>query len=179
MPDSETRRPLLFLDVDGPLNPYDAPPHKRPEGYSTHRMRPTGWDHPWNKPLRVWLNHGHGDQLLALPYDLVWATTWQDEANDWIGPHLGLPKLPVVNWPTTAQQGESGLHWKTRTLAEYAAGRPFAWVDDELGPQDREWIAGHHGAPALLHRVSARVGLRPDDFGTLTGWATGLRRTTA
>ncbi|MEU1870105.1 hypothetical protein [Streptomyces sp. NPDC019793] len=25
-------RPLLFLDVDGPLNPYAAKPHKRPVG---------------------------------------------------------------------------------------------------------------------------------------------------
>ncbi len=31
-------RPLLLIDVDGPLNPYAAPPHRRPDGYQTHRM---------------------------------------------------------------------------------------------------------------------------------------------
>lgn len=41
-------RPLLYLDVDGPLNPYAAKPHRRPAGYATHRMKPEGWiaQHP-------------------------------------------------------------------------------------------------------------------------------------
>ncbi len=58
-------RPLLLLDMDGPLNPYRSAPHERPAGYSTHRMRPTGWENPRDKPLRVWLNHGHGADLDA------------------------------------------------------------------------------------------------------------------
>jgi hypothetical protein len=33
-----SRRPLLFLDVDGPLNPYAAQPERRPEGYTTIRV---------------------------------------------------------------------------------------------------------------------------------------------
>jgi hypothetical protein len=31
-------RPLLFLDVDGPLNPYAAQPERRPDGYVTLRV---------------------------------------------------------------------------------------------------------------------------------------------
>ncbi|MFJ4843200.1 hypothetical protein [Streptomyces sp. NPDC088746] len=164
-------RPLLLLDVDGPLNPYAAAPQRRPAGYSTHRMRPTGWENPWDKPLRVWLNHDHGADLLALPYELVWATTWKNEANDWIGPHLGLPMLPFVDWPTMRPQQGARLHWKTRALVAYAEGRPFAWVDDELGQEDREWVRKNHGAPALLHWVDPRLGLLPDDFGALAKWA--------
>lgn len=38
-----SNRPLLLIDVDGPLNPYAAKPQSRPRGYGTHRMRPTGW----------------------------------------------------------------------------------------------------------------------------------------
>ncbi|GAA3369335.1 hypothetical protein GCM10020367_11640 [Streptomyces sannanensis] len=78
--------PLLLIDIDGPLNPYGGQPERRPEGYTTHRMCPSGWTH--GKPLRVWLNHGHGEELLALAeqYELVWATTWKGEANVWIGP---------------------------------------------------------------------------------------------
>lgn len=50
-------RPILYLDVDGPLNPYAAKPHRRPEGYSTHRMLPDSWRaRGYRKPLRVWLN---------------------------------------------------------------------------------------------------------------------------
>lgn len=95
MTDNESTRPLLFLDVDGPLNPYGAAPHERPQGYVTHRMRPTGWEDPSTKPLRVWLDHRHGEQLLALPYQLVWATTWMNEANEWIGPQAGPAGAPV------------------------------------------------------------------------------------
>ncbi len=62
-----TPKPLLLIDVDGPLNPYAAQAQRRPEGYSTHRMRPTGWTAAESRrPLRVWLNHTHGAQLLAL-----------------------------------------------------------------------------------------------------------------
>lgn len=43
-------RPLLLLDMDGPLNPYRAAPHERPAGYSTHRMRPTEWGNRGTSP---------------------------------------------------------------------------------------------------------------------------------
>ncbi|GIH94970.1 HAD domain-containing protein [Planobispora siamensis] len=164
-------RPLLMLDVDGPLNPYAAKPNRRPAGYTTHRMRPAGWDDPRLRPLRVWLNPGHGPALLALPYELVWATTWREEANVWIAPRIGLPRLPVVEWrePHTAGGGD-GVHWKTRQIVEWARGRAFAWVDDEIGDADRDFVAAHHPGPALLHRVDARIGLLAEDFALLATW---------
>lgn len=170
-----TDRPLLFLDVDGPLNPWAAKPHRRPPGYGTYRMSPESWvtrqarPRAYVKPLRVWLDPSHGLRLLALPYDLVWATTWGEEANEWIGPVVGLPVLPVVSWPASTPAG--GVHWKTRRLVEYAAGRAFAWVDDEIGTADRAWVAERHAGRALLHRVDPRVGLLGEDFASLDAWA--------
>lgn len=175
-----THRPLLYLDVDGPLNPYAARPERRPPGYDTHRMMPPGWiaQHPvetraYLKPLRVWLNTGHGPRLLRLTgrYDLVWATTWGTDANDYIAPVLGLPRLPVVTWPSLFGTAPDGTHWKTRHLVTHAAGRPFAWVDDELGDTDRAFVRAHHTGPALLHHVDARVGLREADFEALDRFA--------
>lgn len=76
-------RPLLLLDVDGPLNPWAAKPCRRPDGYTTHRLRPSGWEHA-KKPLRVWLSPAHGPMLLDFSagnnVELAWATTWQDDA---------------------------------------------------------------------------------------------------
>ncbi|MGW2692388.1 hypothetical protein ACWC3Y_11060 [Streptomyces sp. NPDC001296] len=170
-----TTRPLLLIDVDGPLNPYAAPPHRRPEGYQTHRMRPTGWDQPWQKPLRVWLNPTHGPALQALPFDLVWGTTWMGEANEWIAPHLGLPELPYIDWDLdrrpVSDRMPDGTYWKTHQAVEYANGRPFAWIDDEINDPDHEYVAAHHDAPALLHHVSPRLGLLPADFEALSEWA--------
>ncbi|MER7053457.1 hypothetical protein [Streptomyces sp. NPDC000351] len=168
-------KPLLLVDVDGPLNPYAAKPSRRPEGYETHRMRPTGWEQPWQKPLRVWLNPSHGPALLALPFDLVWCTTWAHEANEWIGPHIGLPELPVIQWPEGSQAPRSsclgGTFWKTRHVVDWAAGRPFAWIDDDFDDIDRDYVTHEHDGPALLHHVDPRLGLLDNDLKALADWA--------
>ncbi|MHC6629149.1 HAD domain-containing protein [Streptomyces globosus] len=169
-----TRKPLLLIDVDGPLNPYAAQPERRPAGYTTHRMRPSGWTGAESaKPLRVWLNPSHGAELLALAnaYELVWATTWKDEANDWIGPHLGLPRLPYIDWPQMHGRAPAGTFWKTQYVLEYARGREFAWVDDDITDADREYADRHHLQRALLMRIDERIGLLPADFAALARWA--------
>lgn len=172
-------RPLLFLDVDGPLNPYAAKPHKRPAGYTTLRVPlddriPDGHRSPLvrRRPLRVWLDPRRGAELLRLDYDLCWATTWMADANRWIAPVIGLPELPFVDFgDTLLQDRPDGVHWKTALLVEYADGRPFAWVDDEQGDPDRAYVAAHHRAPGLLHHVDPRIGLRDDDFRALADFA--------
>ncbi len=104
----------------------------------------------------------------------MWATTWTHEANEIVAPRLGLPQLPVVLWPEASAEDErdarAGLHWKTRTLVGRAAGRAFAWVDDEIGDADRWWVAAHHSGRALLHRVDPWRGLTDTDFRQLDAW---------
>lgn len=51
-----------------------------------------------------------------------------------------------------------------------AAGRPFAWVDDEITDLDRAWVLAHHRAEALLHRVDSLIGLTRADFAALEDW---------
>lgn len=185
--DAGPARPLLLVDVDGPLNPYAAKPNQRPGGYETHRLMPPSWEaaerrrlsqwgqpHKHPKPLRVWLNPDHGPALATLPFDLVWATTWEQEANDYIGPVLGLPKLPIITWSTPRATPMGGVFWKTPDIVAWAAGRPFAWVDDEITQADQQHVAAHHSGPALLHWVDPRLGLLPADFTILESWATSL-----
>ncbi|MER5747618.1 hypothetical protein ABT097_30655 [Streptomyces sp. NPDC002225] len=178
-------RPLLFLDVDGPLNPYAAKPERRPAGYTTIRVPQDGGTSTGNGggarlrrgPLRVWLNPEHGPTLLRLGYELYWATTWMGEANRWIAPVLGLPELPFVDFGDALfRERPDGVHWKTAPLVEYAAGRPFAWVDDEQSGPDEAYLAAHHPARGLLHHVDPRIGLREDDFGRLADFARSARR---
>jgi hypothetical protein len=170
--------PVLLLDVDGPLNPFAARWRLRPRGFTTHRFKPADWI-ARNAPLpeeqvpslRVWLRARHGAQLSALPYELVWATAWMHGANAHIGPVLGLPRLPVIEWREMFAPGPDGTHWKARHIVEWARGRPFAWVDDGITDHDRRYVSAHHDGPALLHWVSPRRGLRAGDFSALREWA--------
>ncbi|WP_406234318.1 hypothetical protein [Nocardia sp. NBC_01009] len=93
------------------------------------------------------------------------------DANEWISPLIGLPELPVVIWPESCDEdGDDRLHWKTRALVDWAAGRSFVWVDDEITDPDRAWVSTHHQGQALLHRVDPRHGLTAADFATLDEW---------
>jgi hypothetical protein len=155
--------PLLFLDVDGPLIPFGG----------TYPPAPT--ESPGSNPLLSRLNPSHGPRLLALPGDLIWATTWMADANEIISPRIGLPDLPVVEWSSSDDDPEiPGLHWKTPGLVAWAAGRPFVWIDDEITPVDRSWVRAHHPGPALLHRVDPRLGLTEPDFQAIETWLAEL-----
>jgi len=154
LPADGLQRPLLFLDVDGTLLPF------------TTAGRHLDDD---SNPLMARLDPGHGRRLAALPCELVWATTWMAEANEVLAPRLGLPQLPVVDWPDD-EDDNIRLHWKTRRLVEWATGRLFIWVDDEITNADRTWVAANHSAPALLHRVDPRRGLTDADYRAVAQW---------
>ncbi|WP_236045751.1 hypothetical protein, partial [Streptacidiphilus fuscans] len=163
-------RPARDLALAAPRPPAGgpAPPHRgEPERPATAA-----------NPLLTRIDPAVGRRLTVLGYELVWATTWGEDANECVAPRLGLPRLPVVPWPEPSEEEErdirAGRHWKTRPIVAWAAGRAFAWVDDEITGADREWVAAHHEGPALLHRVDARVGLGAEDFAVLTGWVRSL-----
>ncbi|MFJ9657301.1 HAD domain-containing protein [Streptomyces griseoflavus] len=168
---SAAGRPFLFLDVDGPLIPFGVPPGDLETAADASTASDRG------NPLVRRLDPGLGARLLALGCRLVWATTWMEEANEIVSPRIGLPRLPVVPWPSPrAEDGPHGLHGKTRPLVEWADGRPFIWVDDEIGAMDRLWVEAAHPAPALLHRVDPAKGLTNTDFCTLTAWLRAVAR---
>jgi hypothetical protein len=160
---SPAQPPLLFLDVDGPLIPFGATPEQLPDGYPRYRTPPELRGLSAN-PLLARIDPALGPLLAALPYELVWATTWMADANECVAP-----------WPDPSDEDESGtLHWKTRPLLAWAADRPFAWVDDEITDADRAWAATHHPSPSLLRRIDPGFGLQTDDFTALTAWAAAL-----
>ncbi|MEW1829060.1 HAD domain-containing protein [Streptomyces sp. NPDC088196] len=156
---------LLFLDVDGTLLPFGA---SRPYPVYEPGFAPPVAAAP---PLLTRIDPALGPRLAALRCELVWATTWMDDANVCVAPWLGLPQLPLVDWPDPAEETPiRGLHWKTRPLVAWAAGRPFVWVDDEIHDADRAWVTAHHPERALLQRVDHRYGITVADFDAMETW---------
>lgn len=161
-------KPLLLLDVDGPLNPFEA--STCPQGYTIHRVRPEGW----GTALRLYLNPRHGRMLTQITryVDLVWATAWREEANREIGPRIGLPELPVVPL-------EGGWHtvtahiWKLDAVSAYVGERPFAWFDDDFTKDDLNWAAVRsiEVAPTFLVSVDPQIGLVRADVDKVERWA--------
>ena len=100
-----------------------------------------------------------GRAIAELDVDVIWLTTWREEANQWIGPLFGWPKHAVV-----AIEDEDMLNWRTwwkldaakRLYAEEPG--PLIWADDDLDVfvDAYEWCKEVDGLP-IVPRIN--VGL--------------------
>lgn len=165
-----SEKPFLLIDVDGPLNPWAQSNAQLRKGKQYTRYHYRG-----SQNYQVWLRKEHGRQLLELAdvFDLVWATTWEEEANSFIGSKIGLPELPFIPFKKLCppEPPEPGLHWKTAVINAYAYGRPFAWVDDECNVKDSLYLFRWHPHPFLLKMIDPAVGLVDKDFEELRDWS--------
>jgi hypothetical protein len=154
-------RPVLAVDVDGVISLF-------------------GFEGPLDQaPGRFHLIDGiahcisdvAGPQLLRLAdtYELIWATGWEDRANDHLPMLLGLPeKLPCLHFDGRARFGTA--HWKLDALDDYTGDRPLAWLDDSLDESCHAWAAQRH-APTLLVPTESDIGLTPAHTDALLTWA--------
>jgi hypothetical protein len=106
---------------------------------------------------------------LARRFDLVWATSWQDDANEYLAPLFGLPELPVVRFSPT-ESFALGDSWKLAPVQRFVRRRPAAWLDDELGHDVHACAAGRE-APTLPVDVAPDCGLCEEHVARLLAFA--------
>jgi hypothetical protein len=153
----EQIKPLLFVDVDGVL--------------SLFGFRELPGPMSWVDGVAHYIPEASGPRLtrLAERYELVWATGWEEKANEYLPHLLKLPfkELPYLSFDGRAVFGTA--HWKVASIDEYAAGRPLAWIDDSLDDECREW-ARNRSAPTLLIETESPVGLTDEHVERLLSW---------
>ncbi|MFF5212789.1 HAD domain-containing protein [Streptosporangium sp. NPDC000396] len=154
----------MLLDVDGVLNPL----RRSSPRFRRYKVIVDG------ELYRILLDRRHGPKLLALARatgaELVWATTWEQQANEEISPRIGLLHLPVitVTGDLTSLYGE---HFKTRSVADYVQHRPFVWFDDDLTAADHDYLTHHPGVgDFLLIDVDPRAGLTGEHLDQARQW---------
>lgn len=68
--------------------------------------------------------------------EVIWLSTWRDEANKWIGPLFGWPGHSVI---ADADMSSWRGWWKLDAAKNLYVEepRPFIWADDDLGSWPR------------------------------------------
>jgi hypothetical protein len=153
-------RPVLFVDVDGVISLFGFHPSGPLPG-TFHSI--DGILHCIGADAAARLARLHN------AYELVWATGWEEKANEDLVHILALPAdLPVLTFGGRAVFGSS--HWKLDAIDEYARGRPAAWIDDNLDEQARDWAATRR-EPTLLVLTESAVGITDEHVDRLLRWA--------
>jgi hypothetical protein len=160
-------KPLLMVDIDGVLSLFG-----RPET-APWRARVDGAFHII-EGIPHFLSYIAAAHLLALreDFDLVWASGWEEKAEEHLPYLLGVPGgLPFLRFERSPR-GEQA-HWKLCAIEGYAGDRPLAWIDDALSEACHAWARARR-APTLLVRTAPERGLTATEASLLGSWARRL-----
>ena len=168
-----------MVDIDGVISLFGFPGSALPvppTGASTHAGAPAGSFHSIDG-IPHFLSSTAASHLLALGsiFDLVWASGWEEKANEYLPHLLGLAEpLPFLRFERRTGAGKSmNAHWKLAAIDDYAGARSLAWIDDAFDASCHEWSIAR-SAPTLLVQTSPAVGLTERETNRLLDWSRQL-----
>ena len=158
----ESNKPILFVDVDGVISLF---------GFPTSPDELPGPFH-WIDGIAHCIPNDVGARLSRLGerFELVWATGWEEKANEYLPSILGLAQDDLPSLVFGGQAVFGSAHWKLDAIARYAGDRPAAWIDDSLDATCHDW-ARRREAPTLLVQTESAVGLTEEHVEELLNWA--------
>jgi hypothetical protein len=156
-----------MVDIDGVVSLFGFDAKARPEG---HFHSIDGIPH--------FLSSKAAKHLLALAsvFELVWASGWEEKADEHLPHLLGLPRLPHLSFERTV--GRTNAHWKLDAIDAYAGARALAWIDDAFNDACHEW-ARERTAPTLLVTTAPATGLTEIEHATLVAFSDACRSSAA
>jgi hypothetical protein len=164
-------RPLLMVDIDGVISLFGGWEHALPGHGGQAGARPLDGSFHSIDGTPHFLSSTAAAHLLELSsvFELVWASGWEERANEHLPHLLGLPaELPFLSFGRAV--GRSNAHWKLDAIDAYAGERALAWVDDAFNDACSTW-AQQRAAPTLLVQTDPRRGLTTPEAQRLTDWA--------
>jgi hypothetical protein len=174
-----SRRPLLLVDIDGVISLFGGAGQASLSVHGSHAdgQRRNGSFHSIDGTPHF-LSSTAAAHLLVLSdlFDLVWASGWEERANEHLPHLLGLPPaLPYLRFARAV--GRSNAHWKLDAIDEYAEERALAWVDDAFNPACETWAEARK-APTLLVQTEPERGLTSMEAQRLADWGRPCGRST-
>jgi len=159
-------RPVLAVDIDGVISLFGFDESMQPGGAAANHA--PGEFRLIDGMLHcISLDTGPRLKRLGSSFELVWASGWEDRANDHLPRILGIPELPYLTFNGGARFGTA--HWKLEALEHHARSRPLAWIDDSLDESCYEW-AEERSAPTLLVPTQSDLGLLDAHVEALEAW---------
>lgn len=161
----------IYIDVDGVVNAFQTPAtHGDDDSEGVQEVY--GYWIRYSRNLVEKLNELHSREDV----EFVWLTTWQNLAQEFLAPALGLSEWQAVLHKDAApvawtyyEAGVRNYWWKLDALRKHLGENPvdkFVWIDDEFYEEIRyeakNWVKDNYtDSEALIIGPDPSEGLNP------------------
>lgn len=158
--------PVWFMDVDGVINSFGELSPAQIQAHGQYRrVNILGYPIWWSPAVVDFINEVSRAGLV----EVVWLTTWTQDAVDHFAPKVGLDKFPAITDMSGGEYPWLLDWWKWRAVRDFlgdnGAQRRVVWTDDDLGPRVKEAFQYRYGDEhSLLLAPQSVPGLTQEDL---------------